>query len=103
MRVRPGRGSVDLGGGDPKKGIETGAAPRPAAQDVAIDQHLSAKPRVVTLLAVCTVLVVHAYNLNSRFATAENGPEMAGSPGGPGGLSRCCPSHSSSSSLRSRR
>ena len=36
---------------------------------------------MVTLVAVCAVVVVHAYNLNSRLLAGENGPEAPGVPG----------------------
>ena len=50
---------------------------------------LSAKLRLVTLLAVTAVLWVHANNMSSRFVTGENAAEVS-------------PSASSSSSPRSR-
>ena len=39
---------------------------------------LSAKLRLVTLLAVTAVLWVHAYNMSSRFVTGENAAEASG-------------------------
>jgi Acyltransferase family len=42
---------------------------------------LSAKLRLVTLLAVTAVLFVHAYNMTSRFGSGENAAEMRGAPG----------------------
>ena len=44
-----------------------------------VGPYLSRKLRVVTLLAVCAVIVVHAYNLNSRLVVGEQGAEAAGS------------------------
>ncbi len=46
-----------------------------------ISQDLSAKLRLVTLLAVTAVLFVHAYNMTSRFGSGENAAEMSGAPG----------------------
>jgi hypothetical protein len=46
-----------------------------------ISKHLSSKLRVVTLLAVVAVLGVHAYNMSSRFGSAENAADLTGAPG----------------------
>ena len=46
-----------------------------------VSETLSAKLRLVTLLAVTAVLWVHAYNMTSRFVTGENATEMSGAPG----------------------
>ncbi|HEX5641029.1 MAG TPA: acyltransferase [Thermoleophilia bacterium] len=42
---------------------------------------LSAKLRLVTLLAVTAVLWVHANNMSSRFVVGENAAEASGAPG----------------------
>ena len=46
-----------------------------------ISKHLSTKLRVVTVLLVVAVLAVHAYNMASRFAGAENAVDLTGAPG----------------------
>ena len=46
-----------------------------------ISKDLSAKLRLVTLLAVTAVVFVHAYNMTSRFGSGENAAEMSGAPG----------------------
>lgn len=46
-----------------------------------VTRALSAKLRLVTLLAVTAVLFVHAYNMTSRFGSGENAAEMRGAPG----------------------
>jgi surface polysaccharide O-acyltransferase-like enzyme len=46
-----------------------------------VSRHLSAKLRVVTLLAVIAVVGVHAYNMSSRFISAENAAGMTSAPG----------------------
>ena len=49
-----------------------------------ISPALSAKLRLVTLLAVTAVVWVHAYNMSNRFVTAENAAEMSGAAGAAG-------------------
>ncbi|NLE22458.1 MAG: acyltransferase [Actinobacteria bacterium] len=49
-----------------------------------ISAALSAKLRLVTLVAVTAVVFVHAYNLTSRFGSGENAAEMRGAPGAAG-------------------
>jgi len=46
-----------------------------------ISKHLGTKLRLVTLLAVVAVLGVHAYNMSSRFGSAENAADATGAPG----------------------
>lgn len=46
-----------------------------------ISKHLSAKLRLVTLFAVLAVLGVHAYNMSSRFGSAENAIDPTGAHG----------------------
>ncbi len=46
-----------------------------------VSRALSAKLRLVTLLAVTAVVFVHAYNMTSRFGSGENAAEMRGAPG----------------------
>ncbi len=61
------------------------ASPRKAAppelEAYRIAPPLSAKLRVITLLAVTAVILVHAYNMDSRFAGGENAPDVGGVPG----------------------
>ena len=57
---------------------------------VPISRYLSLKLRVITLISVCAVVVVHAYNLNSRFLAGENGPEAPGVPGLVGFIEYLC-------------
>ena len=46
-----------------------------------VSRTLSAKLRLVTLLAVTAVVFVHANNMTSRFVSGENAAEMRGAPG----------------------
>ncbi len=57
-------------------------APRPPTlESYRIGPALSAKLRVVTLLAVTAVIWVHTYNMTNRFINAENVAEMSGAAG----------------------
>ena len=49
----------------------------PTLESYRISRDLSAKLRLITLLAVTAVVFVHAYNLTSRFGSGENAAEMA--------------------------
>ena len=53
----------------------------PTLDSYRVSKGLSAKLRLVTLLAVTAVVFVHAYNMTSRFGSGENAAEMAGAPG----------------------
>jgi hypothetical protein len=53
----------------------------PTLESYRVSRALSAKLRLVTLLAVTAVLFVHAYNMTSRFGSGENAAEMSGAPG----------------------
>ena len=53
----------------------------PTLESYRVSKALSAKLRLVTLLAVTAVLFVHAYNMTSRFGSGENAAEMSGAPG----------------------
>ena len=53
----------------------------PTLDSYRISKDLSAKLRLVTLLAVTAVVFVHAYNMTSRFGSGENAADMAGAPG----------------------
>ena len=46
-----------------------------------ISKDLSAKLRLVTLLAVTAVVFVHTYNMTNRFGSGENTAEMKSAPG----------------------
>jgi hypothetical protein len=46
-----------------------------------VSETLSAKLRLVTLLAVTAVVFVHAYNITSRFGSGENAADMRGAAG----------------------
>lgn len=52
----------------------------PELESYHVSKALSAKLRLVTLLAVTAVVFVHAYNLASRFGSGENAAEMRGAP-----------------------
>ena len=58
------------------------AFPSPGSYRIAKD--LSAKLRLITLLAVTAVVFVHAYNMTSRFGSGENAAEMSGAAGAAG-------------------
>ena len=53
----------------------------PVLPSYRVSRELSAKLRLVTLLAVTAVVFVHAYNMTSRFGSGENAAEMAGARG----------------------
>ena len=53
----------------------------PTLDSYRISKDLSAKLRLVTLLAVTAVVFVHAYNMTSRFGSGENAAEMRSAPG----------------------
>jgi hypothetical protein len=55
--------------------------PRPRLEPYRVSRTLSAKLRLVTLLAVTAVVFVHAYNMTSRFGSGENAAEMRGAAG----------------------
>lgn len=55
--------------------------PLPKLESYRVTTTLSAKLRLVTLLAVTAVVFVHAYNMTSRFGSGENAAEMRGAAG----------------------
>ena len=55
--------------------------PLPKLESYRVTKTLSAKLRLVTLLAVTAVVFVHAYNMTSRFGSGENAAEMRGAAG----------------------
>ncbi len=52
--------------------------PLPKLESYRVTTTLSAKLRLVTLLAVTAVVFVHAYNMSSRFGPGENAAELRG-------------------------
>ena len=58
--------------------------PLPKLDSYRVSKVLSAKLRLVTLLAVTAVVFVHAYNMTSRFGSGENAAELRGASGAAG-------------------